>query len=91
MNHYLKGRQLIHGEILSPETVIATFSEEFSTDSLKKIVATLNYGDEMLQAYKTLEGTGSWDIGKVLEALQKMASIHRKWSYENYAASRGEK
>ena len=87
MNHYLKGRQLMHGDILSPETVVATFSEDFSIEYIKTIVATLNYGDEMISAYKALEG--NWDIEKVLELLQKMASIHQKWSYEKYNIRRG--
>ena len=89
MNHYLKDRQLIHGDILSPETVVATFSEDFSIEYIKTIVATLNHGSEMLNTYKALEG--NWDIEKVLDLLQRMADIHHKWSYEKYAASRGER
>jgi len=89
MNHYLKGRQLMHGDILSPETVVATFSEDFSIEYIKTIVATLNHGSEMLQAYKALGN--SWDIDDVHKLLHTMDGIYNKWSYEKYAASRGEK
>lgn len=85
-NHKLKDNKLIEGGILEPEHAIAEFTDVFTKSYQKKIVASLNYGDEMLNVYS--EYGGSMHINNVVELMQKLDKIWREWSYEVYSASR---
>ena len=89
MNHRLKGRTLIHGDILDPEIPIAEFSEDFSAIEREKLVASLNYGHDMILAYATYRQRGA--LHDVVNLVAQLEEIYRNWTQAMFDARiRGE-
>ena len=89
MNHRLKGRTLIHGDILDPEIPIAEFSEDFSSVEREKLVASLNYGHDMILAYATYRQRGA--LHDVVNLVAQLDETYRHWTQAMFDARiRGE-
>ena len=86
MKFKLKGRTLLSAEIISPDMPIAEFSEGYSKQGVKTIVANLNYGSEMLSIYKKYRN--SLHIVNVVEMLNKMEEVYQRFDTETYEIKR---
>ena len=86
MNHRLKGRKIIHGDILDPEIPIAEFSEDFTPIEREKLVATLDYGHEMLLTFKSYRN--SLNIYSVVNLMDDLEKILTRWEYAMRSAQR---
>jgi hypothetical protein len=86
MNHKLKGNKIIHGDIISPETEIATFNSSFGKKYQKQIVSALNHGHDMLMLYQTYRD--NMRIANVVEFLDKAEKIFQKYDEEIYNSMR---
>jgi len=84
------GTTVYNGDIVTPIIPYFEFSPEINMEDRKKILANLNSGNEMLMAFRWLSEEGM-NIFNVAEGIKRMSDIHRKFSYECYAASRSEK
>ena len=78
MNHRLKGRRLIHGDIIDPEITIAEFSEDFSSVECEKLVATLNHGHDMILAYATYRQRK--ELHDVVNLVSQLEESYRHWT-----------
>jgi len=86
MNFKLKGRDLLNGDIVLPEIPYATFSEEISKEVVKKMVLSMNYGDEFIKVYEGYRS--NMHIGNVLEMLKELEDIYGEYSKELYTNQR---
>lgn len=86
MNHKLKGRSLIHGEINSPEITLAEFSKELTKDAIQRMVSSMNYGHKILMIYK--QHRDNMHITNVVDMLKKIEEEFRKFEDEVYTARR---
>lgn len=84
MNHRLKGRTLIHGDIIDPEIPIAEFSEDFTPVEREKIVATLNLGHDMILAYATYRQRR--ELHEVVNLVAKLDEIYHHWTQAMFDA-----
>ena len=79
MNHRLKGRTLVHGDIIDPEIPIAEFSEDFSSVEREKLVASLNYGHEMLVAYAAYRKM-PLQLHETVNLMACLDDIYNRWT-----------
>jgi len=86
MNHRLVGNKIIHGDIISPDLVIATFSNQFCKEYQKQLVNSLNHGHEILMLYKQYRD--NLHITNVLELLEKIEKEYLQWSSNEYQIRR---
>lgn len=86
MNHRLKGRKIIHGDILKPEITIAEFSEDFTPVEREKLVATLNLGHDMILAYATYRQRGA--LHDVVNLVSQLEEIYQHWTQAMFDARR---
>jgi hypothetical protein len=86
MKHRLEGYTLIHGEIISPEVVIAKFNPGLTLATVKEMVAALNHGHEMLMLYK--QHRDNMHIANVAVMLERMETICMQWNMDVFAARR---
>ena len=82
MHFKLIGNTMINGDIVKPEIPYAVFSDDLNRAEMKKIIANLNYGNDMLLLYKQYRG--KMHIKTIIEMIEKMESIFRKFDYEMY-------
>lgn len=85
MNHRLKGRTLLHGDILN-DTSIAEFSDALTEQAIHRMVNAMNYGDEMLRLYQGCRE--NMHIANILPMLEKMEEVYRNWDEAEYNAKR---
>ena len=78
MNHRLKGRKLIHGDIIDPEIPIAEFSEDFTSVEREKLVVTLNLGHDMILAYATYRQRR--ELHEVVNLMAQLDDIFNHWT-----------
>ena len=86
MNFKLKGRTLLNGDIISPEIPYAVFDEGLSKPMVKYLVSALNYGHDMLMVYQQYRD--NMHIRNVVEMLERLEEIHKKFYAEGFASRR---
>ena len=87
MNFKLKGNSLMNTNVVSPKIVYAEFSDEIEPKTIKTIVETLNSGHEMLRIYEQYRDF--MHINNILEMIQAMESVFKKYDYKLYEIKRG--
>jgi len=86
MDHRLKGRKIIYGDIIDPEITIAEFSEKLTLTECEKLVASLNYGHEMLLAFKHYRNDLNINsVGNLMDDLEKILT---QWERDMRLAQR---
>ena len=78
MNHRLKGRKLIHGDIIDPEICIAEFSEDFTPVERERLLASLNHGHDMILAYATYRQRK--ELHDVVNLMAQLDDIFNHWT-----------
>ena len=86
MNFELKGRNLVNADIITPEVVYATFSEDVRIPVIKSVTAKLNYGSRFLDIYE--QHRDDMSVPNVLKMLKKMEEVFVEYDYHLYAARR---
>jgi len=76
----------MNGDYVYPEIVIATFSDELTLSSVRKIKSAMEHGHEMLKVY--MEIRSDWNIAAVHTMLEKMDRIYLQWQQDNFLAER---
>lgn len=85
MNHKLKNRTLLHGDIVN-DVSIAEFSDALAEQSMHRMVNAMNYGDEMLRLYQSHRDNKH--ITNILQMLEEMEKVYRNWNEAEYNAKR---
>ena len=86
MKHRLDGDNIIHGDIISPEVTLATFSKGISNATKKHYLNTMNYGDEMLMVYRRYRD--NMHIENMVEMIREMEKIFQDYDIAEYSARR---
>ena len=90
MNTYrYKANKMLNADIISPELVVAEFSDQLVKGEAAKIVNNLNFGQEMLQLFG--EHSDDLHIANVMQMLEKMDKVWAKWSEQDYNIRRDAK
>ena len=84
MNHRLKGRKIIHGDIISPEIVIAEFSEDFDPVMREQLLASLNHGYDMILAFATYRQRK--ELHDVVNLVNQLEETYRHWTQAMFDA-----
>lgn len=80
MNLKLSGRKLVNADILWPEFVLATFSDEISYDFVEKFICNIQNGMKVFQIYE--QHRQNLSIGNVIAMLKKMEQVFLDYDKE---------
>lgn len=89
MNFKIKNRKMLNADIISPEIVYASFSDELVDGVAEGMVNSMNCGHEMLTIYSDFRD--DLHITNVADMLKKMEAVYQKWSEEDYRIRRSSK
>ena len=89
MNFKLVGNKMINGDIVSPEIPYAVFDDGLNRADMKKIIANLNYGNDMLLVYQQYRE--NLHIANVVEMLKQLEKVFCKFDYEMYEIRKKDK
>jgi hypothetical protein len=87
----LKGRQMLHGDILSPDTPVAEFVPGLSRQARKDFVNEHTAGLKMLAVYEGLRSMHITDVVKLMQSLEEIFHDYDKQRYENKRDNFGRK
>ena len=86
MNHRLKGRKIIYGDTIDLDMTIAEFSETLTLTECEKLVASLNYGHEMLLTFKHYRN--DLNIYSIANFMDNLEKILTQWERDIKSAQR---
>jgi len=73
---------MINGDIIFPEIPYAVFDDGLNRSEMKKIIANLNYGNDMLLVYQQYHD--NLYIVNVVKMIEKLDKIFQKYDYEMF-------
>jgi hypothetical protein len=80
---------MINGDIVKPEIPYAVFNDDLNPAEMKKIIANLNYGNDMLLIFKQYRD--NLHIMNVIEMITRMEEVFRKYDYEMFEIRKEDK
>lgn len=89
MNHRLKGRKIIYGDIIDPDLTIAELSEKLTLTECEKFVSSLNNGHEMLLTFERYRN--DLNIYSVVNLMEELKKSFIQWERDMIAAQRKER
>jgi hypothetical protein len=82
MKFKLEGNKLLNAEIVSPEYPFAEFSDELCKDIPRKIVSTLNHGDDVLNILGKYHGLN--DFIMTTEMVKELKDAYGRYLFDQY-------
>jgi hypothetical protein len=86
MNHKLKGRYLVHGDITKPVIILGEFSPEINLSYIQEMIADMNHGHKLLHCYKNYRD--NYHINNIVSMLGEMESIFHQWDKQVFLIKR---